>query len=110
MPTIGSPGSSFLLKPFRAEELLRSIRLELNAAAPAGGRGTLIPRPRAVGRPEAGQVIAYLRKHPSSRSEEISRELGTDTASLRPVLHRLRDEGKVKLVGKARATRYSAGT
>ena len=73
-----------------------------------GGRGTLIPKSRAVGRPDPDLVLDYIRRHPNSRSEKISSELGTDTARLRPVLHRLRDEGKVKVVGKARAMRYSA--
>ena len=49
-----------------------------------------------------------LREHPGARSEEISSELSTDTASLRPVLHGLRDEGKITVEGKARATKYSA--
>ena len=85
-----------------------SACLTLNVAVLAGGGGTLIPKSRAVGRPDANLVLDYICKHPGSRSEEISSEMGTDTARLRPVLHRLRDEGKVKIVGKARATRYSA--
>ncbi len=85
-----------------------SACLTLNGAVPAGGGGTLVPKSRAVGRPDANLVLEYIRKHPGSRSEEISSELATDTARLRPVLHRLRDEGRVKIVGKARATRYSA--
>ncbi len=85
-----------------------SACLTLNGAVPAGGGGTLVPKPRAVGRPDANLVLEYIRKHPGSRSEEISSELGTDTARLRPVLHRLRDEGRIKVKGKARATRYSA--
>ena len=82
--------------------------LALNEALPAAGRGTPAPRPRAS-RPDPTKVLDYLRKHPGSRSESICAELGTDAASLRPVLHELRDEGKVKVEGKARATRYSAG-
>ena len=85
-----------------------SACLALNGAFPAGGRGTRIPKPRTVARPDADQVLDYIRKHPGSGSEEICGELGTDAARLRPVLHRLRDEGKVKVEGKARATRYSA--
>ena len=81
--------------------------LALNGALPAGGGETLIPNPRAV-RPDADQVLAYIRKHPGSSSEEICSELGTDAARLRPVLHRLRDTGKAKVEGQARATRYSA--
>ncbi len=85
-----------------------SACLALNEAVPAVGGGVLIPKPRAVGRPDADQVLDYIRNHPGSRSEEICGELGTDAARLRPVLHRLRDEGKVKVEGKARATRYTA--
>ena len=81
--------------------------LALNDALPAAGNGTPAPRPRAS-RPDPDKVFDYLRKHPGARSEDICAELGTDAASLRPVLHRLRDEGKVKVEGKARATRYSA--
>ncbi len=84
-----------------------SACLALNVAVPASGQETLAPKPRAVARPDADQVLDYIRKHPRSRSEEICRELGTDAARLRPVLHRLRDEGKVKVEGKARATKYS---
>ena len=54
------------------------------------------------------RVLEFLALHPGSRSEDIGAILGTDAASLRPVLHRLRDEGKVKVEGKARATRYTA--
>ena len=85
-----------------------SACLALNLAIPASEQGTLAPKPRAVARPDADQVLDYIRKHPGSRSEQICGELGTDAARLRPVLHRLRDEGTVKVEGKARATRYSA--
>ncbi len=82
--------------------------LALNGAMPAEGAGTRTPKPRRAA-PDPKKVLAYIRKHPGSRSEEICSELGTDAASLRPVLHQLRDEGKLKVQGKARATRYSAG-
>ena len=59
-------------------------------------------------KPDAERVLQYIREHPGSRSEDIYGHLGTDAASLRPVLHRLRDEGKVKVEGKARAMRYLA--
>jgi hypothetical protein len=82
--------------------------LALNGAAPVGAKGTLVPRPRRE-KPDAERVLAYLTKHPGSRGEDIAAELGTDTGTLRPVLHRLRDDGKVKVAGKARATTYTAG-
>ena len=83
-----------------------SACLTLNGAVPASGLGTA--KLRGTGRPDADRVLDYIRKHPRSRSEEIYGEIGADAASLRPVLHRLRDEGKVKVEGKKRATRYSA--
>jgi hypothetical protein len=58
--------------------------------------------------PDAARVLAYIKSHPGVRSEAICQELGTDAASLRGVLHQLRDDGKVSVEGKARATRYSA--
>lgn len=82
--------------------------LALSRAVPHGGAGTLTPRPRAAAPPDADRVLAYIRKHPGSRSEEICGKLGTSAASLRAVLHRLRDERRVKVEGKARATRYTA--
>ncbi|MCZ6597673.1 MAG: hypothetical protein O7B99_08550 [Planctomycetota bacterium] len=82
--------------------------LTLNAAVPVVGGEVLKPKRRAVDPPHPNQVLGYIRKHPGSRSEEICGELGTDAASLRSVLHRLRDEGKVKVEGKARATKYWA--
>ena len=82
--------------------------LALNGAAPAGGGRSLTPRPRASAPPSADKVLAFLRKHPGSGSQNLCSELGTDAASLRPVLHELRDDGKIKVEGKARATRYSA--
>ena len=80
-----------------------SACLTLNGAVPAGGRGTLIPKSRAVGRPDANLVLDYIRKHPGSRSGEICGELGVDALRLRPVLHRLRDEGKIKVKGNLSA-------
>lgn len=84
-----------------------SACLSLNGAAATSGSGTAT-KARGTGRPDAVKVLDYIRKHPGARSEEICSELGTDAASLRPVLHELRDEGMIRVKGKARATRYSA--
>ena len=75
-------------------------------AASADGAGTLVPPSRRV-KPASDRVLAYITKHPGSRSEQIAAELGTDALSLRAVLHQLREDGRVKAEGKARATRYS---
>ncbi len=85
-----------------------SACLTLNRAVPAGEEVIVPAKPRGLARPDADKVLAYIRKHPGSRSEEICSELGTDASGLRPVLHRLRDEGAVRVEGKARATKYSA--
>jgi len=77
--------------------------LALNKAAP----GPVKAAARRAA-PDAEKVLAYIRKNPGSRSEEICAELGTDAASLRGVLHQLRDKKRVKVEGKARATRYTA--
>ena len=82
--------------------------LALNGVASASGNGTLVPRSRSMPRPDANQVLAYIRKNPGSGSQDICGELGSSAATLRPVLHALRDAGKVKVSGQARSTRYTA--
>ncbi len=57
--------------------------------------------------PDRKKVLAFLKKNPGSRSEQICEALETDSAALRPVLHALRDEGAISVEGKARATSYS---
>ncbi len=59
-------------------------------------------------KPDADAVLAFIRKHPRSRSEEIAAEVGAEAFGLRAVLHQLRDDGKIAVEGKARATRYVA--
>ena len=81
--------------------------LALNGVLQGSAEAKADRRERA-GTPDANRVLAYIRKHPGSGSSEICGEFGTDAASLRTVLHRLRDEGQVKVAGKARATRYTA--
>lgn len=83
-----------------------SACLSLSGAAPVNGKATLIPKQRRE-KPDADRVLAYITEHPGSRSEEIASELGTDALGLRTVLHQLRDDGKISVEGKARATRYA---
>jgi hypothetical protein len=75
--------------------------------ATAGGAGSS-SRSRRAGALDPERVLGYLEQHPGSRSEEIAGSLGADAATLRSALHRLRDEGRIKVEGKARATRYTA--
>ena len=76
------------------------------AGAAANGTSSRVATPRTVVDPK--RVLKFLKAHPGSRSEEIAADLEADTVSLRKALHELRDEGKVKVTGKARATRYTA--
>jgi hypothetical protein len=78
--------------------------LALQGVAPRGRSLTPRARRSAV---DPQQVLDFLKKHPGARSEEMAAELSTDAPSLRAVLHRLRDDGKVRVEGQARATRYS---
>jgi len=84
-----------------------SACLALQGAAPGAGRAAPGRRSRAPAL-EPEEVLEHLRRHPGARSEEIAAELGTDAVRLRSVLHRLRDEGRIRVEGKARATRYTA--
>ncbi len=93
-------------------EALNEARATLVACLALGGastsgKATLTPRQRRE-KPDAEAVLAYIKQHPGSRSEEIASEVGADTAGLRAVLHQLRDDGKISVEGKARATRYAA--
>jgi len=53
------------------------------------------------------QILAHLRDQPAQRSEQIASALGTDTATLRPVLKRLIADGKVETEGQKRGMTYS---
>jgi hypothetical protein len=80
--------------------------LTLSGAMVPAGRGRA--KPRGVGPViEEDNLLAYIKAHPGSRSEDIAAGLGTDTAGIRPALVALRQDGRVAVEGKARATRYS---
>lgn len=82
--------------------------LALHGVAPATP-GSRAPAGKSTdGPPSADDVLAYLRRSPGARSQDICAALSTDAATLRRVLRGLRDEGQVLVEGRARATRYSA--
>ena len=77
--------------------------------------GSLVPsgsgrtKPRGIGPViEEEKLLAYIRAHPGSRSEDIAVALGTDTAGVRPALAALKQARTLVVEGKARATRYRA--
>jgi hypothetical protein len=70
-------------------------------------RGTLIPQRRRAGPAVEPEVLlAFIQQHPGSRGEQIAAELGTDTTSMRPLMHRLIDERKVRTKGQRRGMTY----
>lgn len=81
-----------------------SAALSLNGIA---AKGTLIPqRRRATNTVEANALLEFIQAHPGSRGEQIAAELGTDTKAMRPVMHRLIEERKVKTKGQRRGMTY----
>lgn len=91
-------------------QALDEARATISAALSINGvasKGMLIPqRRRAVGTVEAEALLDFIQAHPGSRGEQIAAELGTDTKAMRPVMHRLIDERKVKTKGQRRGMTY----
>lgn len=84
-----------------------SACLSLNGVTSKADRGVLIPQSRrstSAIEPEA--LLAFIQQHPGSRGEQIAAQLGTDTTSMRPLMHRLIDERKVKTKGQRRGMQY----
>jgi hypothetical protein len=80
--------------------------LALTSTAP---KGTLVPQPRrSVGGVSEDALLSHVRQNPGHRGEQIATALGTDTATVRPVMKRLIRAGRVKTAGQARAMSYSA--
>jgi hypothetical protein len=80
--------------------------LALTSATP---RGTLVPQARrGAGGVTEDALLAHVRAHPGQRGEEIASVLGTDTGTVRPVMKRLIQAGRVRTAGQARAMSYAA--
>lgn len=70
-------------------------------------RAVLAPQARRGGVSEDA-LLSHIRMHPGSRGEAIAQALGTDTATVRPVMKKLIKAGLVKVAGQARAMSYAA--
>jgi transcriptional regulator with GAF, ATPase, and Fis domain len=74
--------------------------------------GSAPREPRSATRTTASTEIEkrlreFLRAHPGKRMEEIAREMGVDSAHLKPVMKRLVRRGVVRSRGTRRLTRYT---
>ena len=85
-----------------------SACLSLNDVGGRSDRGVLIPRARPTSRVDDATLLAYIQAHPGNRGEQIAAALRTDTRTMRPVMHRLISERKVKTKGQRRGMTYSA--
>jgi predicted ArsR family transcriptional regulator len=56
----------------------------------------------------AEALLAHIRTHSGQRGEQIAAALGTDTKTMRPVMHALIAENKVKTRGERRGMQYFA--
>ena len=83
--------------------------LALVGAAPTRERGMIRPPPRAAtGRITEDALLSHVRQNPGHRGEQIAVALGTDSATVRPVMKRLIKAGRVRTTGQARAMSYAA--
>ena len=95
-----------------AREALGEARTTLMACLAMTGsapKGTLAPQiRRAAGAVSEDVLLAHVRSHPGQRGEQIAGAFGTDTATVRPVMKRLIQAGRVRTAGQARAMSYAA--
>lgn len=85
---------------------VRSSLAELTGASRTAGSGRV--------RRTAGEVsdlrdalLHHVRSHPGQRGEEIAAALATDSGTIRPVMRRLIEDGKVTTEGQRRGMTYS---
>jgi len=57
---------------------------------------------------DASALLAHIQQHSGQRGEQIAKALGTDTTTMRPVMHKLIAEKKVKTRGERRGMQYFA--
>src|SRR5689334_20621250 len=77
-----------------------SACLSLSGVSAKSAKGLLTPRARgSSGRPDADNLLKYVKSNPGSRSEELTAALGTNAAAIRPVMHELIAAGRVRTEG-----------
>lgn len=63
---------------------------------------------RSVDAVSADVLLEHVRKNPGQRGEQIAAALETDTKTMRPAMHRLIAEKKIKTKGERRGMTYAA--
>jgi len=87
---------------------LDEARATLGAVLALSG-GVMVPQlRRSAAQLDEAVVLAYVQAHSGARGEDVAAGLGTDTQTLRPVMHRLIEQRMVKTAGRARGMTYAA--
>ncbi len=75
----------------------------------APSNGTLVPQARrSTGAMTEDTLLAHVRSNPGQRGEQIAAALGTDSDTVRPVMKRLIQAGRVRTAGERRSMSYTA--
>jgi hypothetical protein len=86
-----------------------SACLTLNGATPRmDGKVITSHSRRSVGAVSMDALLEHVRKNPGQRGEHIAEALGTDTKTMRPTMHKLIAEKKIKTRGERRGMTYAA--
>ena len=91
------------------KSVLTEARTALGACLSLSGvtaKHVLVPRARPGAQVDESKLVEYLQSNPGARGETIAQALGTDTKSMRPLMHRLIGDRRVKTKGEARGTQY----
>ena len=86
-----------------------SAYLALQGVAPAagsGGRGMNGRRSTEAVEQMGASLLAYVKKNPGQRGEQIAEAMGTDTKTMRLPMQRLIAEERVRTKGERRGMRY----
>lgn len=83
--------------------------LTLNGATARTDRGVINPQARrSHGAVNGDAHLEHIRQNPGQRGEHIAAALGTDTTTMRPAMHKLIADKRVRTRGERRGMTYAA--